>query len=100
LLMESHLAVHTWPERGGVTLDVYVCNFESDNSGKARRLMNDLVAAFQPERAQYEQLLRGDADGPAAQGELISEPVVAAGANVYGFRFDRRLLTRQTPYQL
>ncbi|MGE4052913.1 MAG: S-adenosylmethionine decarboxylase family protein, partial [Piscinibacter sp.] len=27
LLAESHLAVHTWPELGAVTLDVYVCNF-------------------------------------------------------------------------
>jgi len=26
LLAESHVAVHTWPERGAVTLDVYVCN--------------------------------------------------------------------------
>ena len=26
LLAESHLAVHTWPELGAVTLDVYVCN--------------------------------------------------------------------------
>ena len=30
LLAESHLAIHTWPERGGVTLDVYVCNFEGE----------------------------------------------------------------------
>src|SRR4051812_49972087 len=25
LLVESHLAVHTWPELGSVTADVYVC---------------------------------------------------------------------------
>ena len=34
LLAESHLAIHTWPERRGVTLDVYVCNFTADNTGK------------------------------------------------------------------
>ena len=39
LLAESHLAIHTWPERAGVTLDVYVCNFSTDNSGKAEALM-------------------------------------------------------------
>lgn len=100
LLMESHLAIHTWPERGGVTLDVYVCNFETDNSGKAQQLMDDLVAAFRPDRAQYEHLLRGDADGPAAQGELITEPVSDSSMSVYGFRFERRLLTRRTPHQL
>src|SRR5690606_22534941 len=48
LLAESHLAVHTWPERGGVTLDVYVCNFSTDNSQKAERLLDDLIIAFAP----------------------------------------------------
>ncbi|MDW8312913.1 MAG: S-adenosylmethionine decarboxylase, partial [Burkholderiales bacterium] len=43
LLAESHLAVHTWPERRGVTLDVYVCNFTEDNSKKAEQLFNELV---------------------------------------------------------
>lgn len=98
LLMESHLAIHTWPERGGVTLDVYVCNFETDNSAKAQQVMDGLVAAMKPGRAQYEHLLRGDAEGPAAQGELITEPVNET--SLFGFRFDKRLLMRQTPYQL
>ena len=35
LLAESHLAVHTWPELGAVTLDVYVCNIGADNSARA-----------------------------------------------------------------
>jgi spermidine synthase len=39
LLAESHLAVHTWPERRSVTLDVYVCNFTEDNTGKAQALI-------------------------------------------------------------
>ena len=30
LLAESHLAVHTWPEHGFVTIDVYVCNAGGD----------------------------------------------------------------------
>ena len=38
VLAESHLAIHTWPERQGLTLDVYVCNYSADNSLKARRL--------------------------------------------------------------
>ncbi len=48
LLAESHLAVHTWPERNGVTLDVYVCNYSADNSGKAERLMAELLADLSP----------------------------------------------------
>ena len=42
LLAESHLAIHTWPERAGVTLDVYVCNFTADNTGKAEQLFEAL----------------------------------------------------------
>ena len=38
LLAESHVAVHTWPEIGAVTLDVYVCNVGADNSARAETL--------------------------------------------------------------
>jgi len=37
VLAESHLAIHTWPEKMSVTVDVYVCNYGSDNREKARR---------------------------------------------------------------
>lgn len=59
LLAESHLALHTWPELGAVTLDVYVCNYGGDNSGKASALLEALVAVFQPARVSRQQLLRG-----------------------------------------
>lgn len=97
LLAESHLAVHTWPERKGVTLDVYVCNFMDDNSAKAERLMHGLLEAFKPQKAQCERLLRGDAEGTEANGELVLESLNQT--SVYGFRFTRRLLTQQTAFQ-
>jgi len=59
LLAESHLCVHTWPERGAVTLDVYVCNFGGDHSAKAQALMAALLALFAPQRVQHNQLQRG-----------------------------------------
>ena len=59
LLAESHLAIHTWPELGGVTLDVYVCNYGADNSAKAERLMDALVAAFAPAHVGRQSLHRG-----------------------------------------
>src|SRR3990167_8944673 len=61
LLAESHLAIHTWPEQGAVTLDVYVCNFGADNSAKARALLARLQAAFGPAGAQVQALERGRA---------------------------------------
>lgn len=59
LLAESHLCVHTWPERRGVTLDVYVCNFGGDHSTKAHALLDDLLALFQPTQTQRHALARG-----------------------------------------
>ena len=97
LLAESHLAIHTWPERRGVTLDVYVCNFEGDNSAKAERLMAVIEAALKPGEVQRNRLLRGEVDGPATQGELLLESL--NNNSVYGFRFARRLITQQTQYQ-
>ncbi|NYT35405.1 polyamine aminopropyltransferase [Allopusillimonas soli] len=97
LLAESHLALHTWPERGGITLDVYVCNFMEDNSAKAEQLLEALVAAFMPGTIQRERLLRGDENGPGSSGELTLEPLNQT--SVYGFRFNRRLHARQTAYQ-
>ena len=59
LLAESHLAIHTWPELGAVTLDVYVCNLGQDNSAKAEALMDLLVTPFSPRQADRQRLLRG-----------------------------------------
>ena len=59
LLAESHLAVHTWPELGGVTLDVYVCNLHGDHSAKAEALMTQLQAAFGAAHARTHRLVRG-----------------------------------------
>lgn len=61
LLAESHLAIHTWPEQGAVTLDVYVCNYGADNSAKARLLLQRLQQAFGPGQARVQELQRGEA---------------------------------------
>jgi S-adenosylmethionine decarboxylase len=64
LLAESHLAVHTWPELGAVTLDVYVCNLGADNSARARALLAQLEQAFGPQRSTHGQLWRGAVAAP------------------------------------
>ncbi len=60
LLSESHLAIHTWPELGAVTLDVYVCNVDHDNSDKARALLQTLIDAFAPQQSQVQSVQRGN----------------------------------------
>lgn len=59
LLAESHLCVHTWPELGSVTLDVYVCNFGADHSARAQELMRTLIALFKPAQSRQNKLVRG-----------------------------------------
>ena len=59
VLAESHLAIHTWPERAGATLDIYVCNFTADNTHKAEALFDTLVKALKPGDMVVERVMRG-----------------------------------------
>ena len=59
LLAESHLAIHTWPEAGFVTVDVYVCNYTTDNTGKAERVFKTLEVALRPRRKRFHAIHRG-----------------------------------------
>ena len=59
LLAESHLTIHTWPEKQSVTLDVYVCNYGQDNALKARALLASLLRAFVPQHQRVQEVLRG-----------------------------------------
>jgi S-adenosylmethionine decarboxylase len=59
LLAESHLAIHTWPEAGFVTVDVYVCNYTTDNTQKAERVFKALEAALKPQRKRFQAIERG-----------------------------------------
>ncbi len=56
---ESHLAIHTWPERSSATLDVYVCNVTCDNSDKAEKLYEVIAAHLQPADVLVERVWRG-----------------------------------------
>jgi S-adenosylmethionine decarboxylase proenzyme len=59
VLAESHLAIHTWPERDGATLDVYVCNYTSDNTATAEAVYKALIKALKPGYVLVERLQRG-----------------------------------------
>ena len=58
VLAESHLSIHTWPEAGYVTLDVYVCSYSQDNSGKAEALFRQLKDAFNPAEPHLHRVVR------------------------------------------
>ncbi|SFM95594.1 S-adenosylmethionine decarboxylase [Formivibrio citricus] len=59
VLAESHLSVHTWPESGFVTLDVYVCNYSGDNRAKAEKLFAGLAALFDAATSNVRRVERG-----------------------------------------
>jgi len=47
-LTESHISVHTWPEFGMVTFDVFLSNFMRDNEAKVHRIYGEAEAFFKP----------------------------------------------------
>lgn len=59
VLAESHLTIHTWPESGYVTLDVFVCNYRADNSDKALQVFERLIVMLAPQRVERVEVRRG-----------------------------------------
>lgn len=59
VLAESHLAIHSWPETGDVTLDVYVCNFSRDNSDRAHAVFDRIIEKLRPVDAVCHDVIRG-----------------------------------------
>ncbi len=89
VLAESHVAVHTWPERQGLTLDVYVCNYSADNSAKARQLFDAIVAHFEPAEVASHAIERGE--------HLLTEPLNESTG--FYIKASRMLGEWQTRYQ-
>ena len=108
LLAESHLAIHTWPESRGVTLDVYVCNFTEDNTAKAEQLFDALTVAFRPQKQTVNRITRGDVAGASveeseaaatesAQSQLSFDWLNAHSG--YGFTVKEKLAEIESAYQ-
>lgn len=54
VLAESHISIHSWPERGYAALDVFMCG-----AARPERCVGVLRHAFQPKRIEVKELLRG-----------------------------------------
>lgn len=48
MLAESHISIHTWPEKDIITLDVFACGLENDNRDNAMRFYDDLLGFLKP----------------------------------------------------
>ncbi len=55
VLAESHISVHSWPERAYAAFDVFMCG-----DSMPEKAVEVLKAAFQPERVELETILRGE----------------------------------------
>lgn len=54
VLAESHISIHTWPERGYASLDVYMCGEADPYKG-----LNVLKSFFKPHQVQISEHKRG-----------------------------------------
>ena len=54
VLAESHLSVHTWPERGFAAFDVFMCG-----KARAEEAVSVLMRVFAPQNIQITENLRG-----------------------------------------
>ncbi|MEL7239394.1 MAG: adenosylmethionine decarboxylase [Planctomycetota bacterium] len=57
VLAESHISIHTWPERGFAAIDIFMCG-DCD----PRDALPTLTRAFSPEHAIEQTALRGESD--------------------------------------
>lgn len=51
-LAESHISIHTWPEKKYISLDIFVCNLWEDNSIKAKNVYKELIDFFNPKNIE------------------------------------------------
>jgi S-adenosylmethionine decarboxylase len=54
VLAESHISIHSWPERSYAALDVFMCG-----EAEPERCIEVLRKAFRPKRIAVQELLRG-----------------------------------------
>lgn len=58
LLAESHISIHTWPELNALNLDVFVCNFLTENTEKAKTLYVYMKQFFKPRIIELKEIER------------------------------------------
>lgn len=57
-LTESHLSIHTWPEKGVVTLDLFLSNYMRNNRERTRELYAEIKTFFETTTVKEQFLMR------------------------------------------
>lgn len=55
LLKESHISIHTWPEKDYIAIDFFTCG----NAPKKNEVKNIILELFQPKIINIEEIERG-----------------------------------------
>jgi S-adenosylmethionine decarboxylase proenzyme len=58
IVSESHLTIHTWPEKHYVNLDVFFCNYSCNNTRKARAVFAEFRHLYRPRRVKLREVWR------------------------------------------
>jgi S-adenosylmethionine decarboxylase len=66
LLSESHLSIHTYPERGFAALDCYTCGDHVD----PQVAIDYLVSVLKPEKTYAKKLVRGTGELQVVEPEM------------------------------
>ena len=69
LLAESHISLHTWPEKQYIAIDVFTCG----NHTKPYKAVRYLREVFQPERVEIKEVKRGSNLATKKVKELMFE---------------------------
>ncbi len=64
VLAESHISVHTWPERGYAAFDIFMCG-----DAQPEKALPILREAFQPTRVTLSEELRGQTRSEESPGQ-------------------------------
>jgi S-adenosylmethionine decarboxylase len=57
-LTESHLSIHTWPEFNLATFDIFLSNYQKDNSEKVRAIYSQVLDFFEATEIKKTELVR------------------------------------------
>jgi len=72
VVAESHLCVHTWPEYGYASVDIFTCG----NSIDPREAIDLLVEKFEAKSSSFAELCRGILEGDSVRCEIKQEDIV------------------------
>ncbi|MFD1255267.1 S-adenosylmethionine decarboxylase family protein [Mucilaginibacter terrae] len=57
-LTESHLSIHTWPEFNLATFDIFLSNYQKDNTEKVKQFYAEVFSFFEGVEIQKNELER------------------------------------------